>query len=123
MYPIGTKLAVDEFFYQHVGAYYGNGLVFHNHQNNGAELVSLQQFSNGKNVVVLEGGVKDVYAFYNRVHHVLASRQPYDFVKNNCEHSVSYVREGIAKSPQFIFYGILSLFVVGAYFCSQRASS
>lgn len=122
MYPIGTKLAVNEFFYQHVGAYYGNGLVLHNHRTNGAELVSLQQFANEKNVVVLEGGVNDVSAFYNRVHHVLARRQPYDFVTNNCEHTASYVREGVAKSPQLVFFGILGLCAVGAYACSQRTS-
>jgi hypothetical protein len=123
MYPIGTKLGVNELFYQHVGTYYGNGLVLHNHQKNGAELVSLQEFSNGKNVALLEGGVNDVYAFFNRIHHVLASGQPYDFIKNNCEHTVSYVREGVARSPQLIFCGIISLCAVGAYVCLQRASS
>lgn len=121
MYPIGTKLGVSEFLYNHIGSYYGNGLVFHNHWRNGPEIVSLQDYSMGREITVLASGVDDVSAFFSRVQHTLTNPQPYSFVSNNCEHSASYVREGVASSPQFAFYGIFGLFVVGAYALSRRS--
>ena len=67
MYAIGTMFGVSEVFYTHIGRYYGNGLVFHNHWKNGAEIISLEEFSKGKSISVLDVGVDDVSGFYRRV--------------------------------------------------------
>lgn len=122
MYSIGTKLGINEFFYMHVGTYWGNGLVFHHHWRNGPEIISLETFSNGKQITVLEQGVANIIAYRDRVQRVLASRNPYHIIKNNCEHAASYVRKGIASSPQLAFYGVLAL-TVGGYFLLRKAKS
>lgn len=113
MYPIGSKLGVNELFYKHVGAYCGEGMVFHNHWKNGAEIIPLQQFSNGKKVHMLDQGVQDIGEFWHRVRQLLAHRKSYNLVTNNCEHSASYVRDGVATSPQLIFFGAVSLIALG----------
>jgi len=113
MYPIGTKLGVSEFFYTHVGRYVGNGMVFHNHWRNGAEIITLAEFMNGKKVMVLDHGVQNIHTFLARVQEVLSARKQYHAFTNNCEHAVSYVRDGIAKSPQAVFWGISGLIALG----------
>src|SRR5690554_3012370 len=108
MYQIGTKLGIRELLYTHVGTYYGSGMVLHHHWKNGTEIISLEEFRNGKTIRILSQGVEDVHAFLSRVQEVLTSRRTYDFLFYNCEHVASYVREGIAKSPQVTFYGGLT---------------
>ncbi|MEW8051106.1 MAG: hypothetical protein AB2809_12075 [Candidatus Thiodiazotropha sp.] len=114
MYPIGSKLGVNMLFYTHVGVYCGNGKVLHNHWKNGTEIVSLQEFCGDRKIMVLSSGVKDVTAFFNRVNNVLANARPYDVFKNNCDHTASFVREGVASSPQLSFYGGIGL-LIGVY--------
>lgn len=113
MYQIGSKLGVNMLLYTHVGVYYGEGMVFHNHWKNGAEIIPLEQFCNGKKVDVLEQGVQNVNQFWMRVQQILASRTPYSFISNNCEHAVSYAREGVTASPQLAFYGAVGLITLG----------
>ncbi|GMU68254.1 MAG: hypothetical protein AMXMBFR37_05870 [Steroidobacteraceae bacterium] len=119
MYPIGTKLGVSELFYTHVGAYYGNGKVFHNHWKNGAEIISMEEFASGKTITVLEQGVADQYAFFIRVQQALSAPRPFNFLTNNCEHATSLVRSGVAASPQVTFYGVLGLVALGALTMSR----
>ena len=119
MYAIGTMFGVSEMLYTHIGRYYGNGLVFHNHWKNGAEIISLEEFSKGKSIAVLDVGVDDVSGFYRRVQQVLSNPRPYNFLTNNCEHAASFVRGGIAASPQIEFYGLAGLLAVGIYALSR----
>lgn len=119
MYSIGTKLGVSELFYVHVGRYIGNGQVIHNHWRYGAEVITLQEFSNGNKVKVLDQGVQFPYEFMGRVQQVLAARKPYHILNNNCEHTASYVSTGVASSPQLAFYGGLTL-LTGAYLWSRH---
>jgi hypothetical protein len=107
MYEIGVKLGVKELFYTHVGRYIGNGMVFHNHWKNGSEVISLQQFSNGKKVFILDRGVKNIYLFNNRVQELISKNKAYNIINNNCEHAASYVSDGNAKSPQLALYSLL----------------
>lgn len=123
MYSIGTKLGVKEFFYTHVGAYCGNGMVFHNHWKNGAEIISLAEFSNGKEITVLEPGVADQYAFFIRVQQAVSVPRAFNFMSNNCEHAASLVRSGVASSPQLVFYGVLGLVALGALAMSRGGSA
>lgn len=113
------KLGVRELFYTHVGAYYGNGMVFHNHWKNGMEIVSLREFSGGKRVVLLAPGVDDVNAFYTRVQQALSSPGAFNFLTNNCEHATSIVRNGVASSPQLALYGMIGLLAIGAIAISR----
>lgn len=111
MYAIGTKLGVKEFFYTHVGSYYGSGRVFHHHWKNGPEIVSLEEFAKGRQVIVLDGAVDDEPAYYRRVNQLLANPKPYA-VFNNCEHADSYVRTGVAASPQLQAVVALGVLVI-----------
>jgi len=120
MYHVGTKLGVKEFFYTHVGRHYGNGMVFHNYWRNGAELITLKQFSNGKEIVELDSGVDDTFVFYNRVQRMLDNQKQYSLTSYNCEHAESYAGNGVAKSPQLMLYGLLGLCAVGAYALSKK---
>lgn len=119
MYAIGTTLGVNEFFYTHVGTYFGNGMVFHNHWRNGAEIVSLEEFSTGKEIIKLSGGVGDIYEFLARVQESLSRRREFSLLSNNCEHAVSFAREGEAYSPQLASYGLIGLIGIGAYVLSR----
>ncbi len=120
MYAIGTKLGVSEFFYTHVGRYIGNDQVIHNHWRNGVEIISLQDFSIGKTVKVMDQGVQSRHEFMERVHNVLRSQKSYHLLNNNCEHTASYVSTGTASSPQLAFYGGLAM-LAGVYLWSRHA--
>ena len=119
MYAIGTELGVNELFYTHVGTYLGNARVFHNHWKNGSEIISLQEFSNGKKIVIRSSGVDDVPAFFSRVQCALANQRPYNFANYNCEHAASYARDGVASSPQIVFCGVLALVTAGVYILTR----
>jgi hypothetical protein len=98
-------------------------MVFHNHWKNGAEIVSLAEFSNGKEILVLELGVADQYAFFIRVQQALSVPPAFNFLSNNCEHATSLVRSGVASSPQLAFYGLLGLVALGALAISRGGSA
>lgn len=112
MYLIGSELSVPQYFYEHVGVYVGNGRVFHNHPVRGEELVSLNDFATGRKITVRRPGVSDVSGFFHRVREARAKPTPYRFLTNNCEHTVSKLRTGVARSPQVQFWGCM-LGVVG----------
>ena len=122
MYPIGVKLGVREFFYTHVGRYVGDGQVFHNHWKNDAEIITFDQFAKGKEVRVLDQGVQSIEEFMRRIQHVLASGKPYNFLTNNCEHTASYVSNGVTSSPQLIFLWQFNLVGRYVYSAMMRAS-
>lgn len=116
MYPIGATLEVDYLFYKHVSSFVGNNLVLHNHRIRGEEIVSLDTFSEGRKIKVKKGGVSDVATFMRRVQNVLANPKSYKVFSNNCEHTVSRVRDGITSSPQLTGYILLC---VGALILSR----
>ena len=109
MYPIGTTLEVDCTFYKHVCSYLGNNRVLHNHRTRGEEVASLEVFSEGKKIFVKDGGVTNIAMFFRRVNNVLANPKPYKIFSNNCDHTVSKVRDGKASSPQLTSYILLCL--------------
>ena len=55
MYPIGAELSVRENFYRHVSTYIGNGLVAHNHPEDGESLVTLERFAKGRPITMTKG--------------------------------------------------------------------
>lgn len=104
--PIGAKIGVSELLYTHTGVNLGNGQVFHNHWRNGAEIITADQFSNGKKIMVLSDGCKDLVSLHHRMRELLTARRPYDAFLFNCEHAASYVCDGVASSPQLKAFGI-----------------
>ena len=109
MLQIGSELSVPRSFYLHKGAYLGEGRVLHNHSERGEEVVSLDQFADGGDITVTQYGVEDVAAFFARVTETLANPRSYDFILNNCDHTVNRLRTGIAKSPQVLAWGCVTL--------------
>jgi len=109
MLLIGSELSVPRSFYRHKGAYLGEGRILHNHSERGEEVVTLDQFADGGAITITQYGVEDVAAFFARVAETLASPGRYDFILNNCDHTVNRLRTGIAKSPQVLVWGCASL--------------
>ncbi len=107
MYPIGATLEVDCIFYKHVCSYLGNNRVLHNHRIRGEEIAFLETFSEGKKISVIDGGVTDIAIFFRRVQNIIDNPKPYKIFSNNCEHTVSKVRDGTASSPQLAGYILL----------------
>lgn len=114
MLPIGSELSVTRSFYLHKGAYLGDGKILHNHPERGEEVVTLNQFADGGEIAVTQYGVEDVAAFFARVAETLASPGSYNFVRNNCDHTVNRLRIGIAKSPQVLAWGCATLVLATA---------
>ncbi len=121
MYPIGAKLEVNCGLYRHVSLYIGNGYVLHNNRARGEEVVPLHILSEGKEISVASGGAADIASFLHRVRQVLANPKAYNLILNNCEHTASRVRDGIASSPQLFSYGLLVLLATGVFIYSRGA--
>jgi hypothetical protein len=96
----------------HKGAYLGDNNVLHNHPERGEEVVTLDQFADGGEITVTQYGVEDVAAFFARVAETHASPGNYDFIRNNCDHTVNRLRTGIAKSPQVLAWGCTTMALV-----------
>lgn len=79
-------------------------------------MVPVPVLANGKQIGASADGVADLALFYLRVQEILADPKPYDALFNNCEHTVSRVRTGIASSPQLAACVALGLAVVAVYF-------
>ena len=120
MYAIGTLLGVRGFPITHVGVYLGNGMVFHNHWRNNAEIISLHKFSNGRNIFVLENGTVDVGSFLVRLQQVILQSRSYNALTNNCEHAASYVRVGEAHSAQLASFVVVAFIGISIWALSVR---
>lgn len=118
-YPVGSVLEIDCFWYRHNGVSVGDDRVLHNHPIRGEEIVSLARFASGKQIVQRTGGVIDQIRFRARVQAILANPKPYNLFSNNCEHTVSKVLIGVPSSPQLAGYGVLGMFLAGAYVLSR----
>ncbi len=118
-YELGDFLVIRKSCYSHFGTYHGNGMVFHNHCKNGAEIVTLEEFSNGMGIERLANGVDDVFRYHARVQLLLFQRRPYNVLTNNCEHAATFVRGGKSHSQQIDFIGFLGLIGFGLYALSR----
>jgi hypothetical protein len=109
MLQVGSELSVPRSFYQHKGAYLGDGCVLHNHPDRGVEVVTLDHFAEGEQISIVNSGVADLTAFFARVNKMLSNPVHYDFIRNNCEHTVYWLRSGVAKSPQVVAWSCIGL--------------
>lgn len=120
MYAMGTMLGVKGFPFTHVGVYLGNGMIFHNHWRNNAEIISLHKFSNGKEILILENGIDDVESFLARLQQVILRPRSYNALTNNCEHTASYVRVGEAHSVQLASFVVAAFIGISIYTLATR---
>lgn len=86
-------------FLTHAAVAIWNGLVLHNTPEKGEHAVTVQEFAAGGPITVHHTGMDPAVATA-RAQSVLTDPQGYDPIKNNCEHTVTKVIHGIAKSPQ-----------------------
>lgn len=86
---------------EHVGIIVGADAVYHNTPERGEHVSSVAEFAAGKPVNAVATGVEPA-SVLNRVQGALSRPKKYCPVTRNCEHSVSEVLLGIAKSPQLL---------------------
>ncbi|MFC3679099.1 lecithin retinol acyltransferase family protein [Bacterioplanoides pacificum] len=85
---------------QHAGVYLGNGQVLHNSPQNNVELISVDQYSEGKPVKVIRSHVDDHSLLTKRLERILNNDHRYEVVGNNCEHIAYMLIQGRKYSPQ-----------------------
>lgn len=94
---------------EHVGVLQPDGNVFHTSNGKGPEIVSLNQFSAGKVVHVVEQLALNEYPHtLMRIQFELLRQQPYDPITNNCEIVASRVAGKPGQSPQVKFWMMLA---------------
>ena len=93
----------------HIGVAIGTDAVFHNTPERGEHVSSIAEFAAGKAVNAVPTGAEPV-SVLNRVHRALTKPKKYCPVSRNCEHSVTEVLSGIAKSPQLV--GVLVIVAI-----------
>ena len=110
-------------FLTHMGVAIGPDRVIQNTREKGEHVATVQEFSAGKPVTVHRTGVNPSVTVA-RAQTVLANPQPYDPVQNNCEHTVTKIVHGIARSPQAAFYLTLTVtaLVLGALWVASKRS-
>jgi hypothetical protein len=106
-FPLGAHIVTPRRGYTHHGIYVGAGQVVH-YEGLSSSLrrgpvakVSIAEFSNGHPVCVRDevdvaySGVEVVARACSRL-----GEDPYDVLRNNCEHLCSWCLTGTARSPQ-----------------------
>ncbi len=94
----------------HLGVVVAPGLVIQNRPGKGEHLATLKEFAGGKPVTVHRTAANPAEVTA-RAQAVLANPQGYDPIKNNCEHTVTRIIQGIARSPQLAL--IVTVVIVG----------
>ena len=97
----GDHLVVGRTAYTHHGIYIGNGEVIHFSDDYGVERISLDEFSQGKQVRVRDYGDSS-YSPEERVERAKSrlGEDDYNLVTNNCEHFAAWVATGKHESKQ-----------------------
>lgn len=104
--PLGDHLSVQHGLYTHHGIDLGDGTVIHygrglsDIKNAKVEIVSIESFSNGKQVAVVDSPICfSVDEVAERAKSRLEENN-YDVFDNNCEHFANWCRSGRAISTQ-----------------------
>lgn len=115
MFELGSEIGVRSLFKMHVGVYVGSGRVLHNHFNRGVEIISMDEFSGNKEIILIESGMDNVLMLQPRINFVLSQLNKYSAITNNCEHVARFIRSGVQKSPQLNGFSCLALFLGVAF--------
>ena len=84
----------------HKGVVLPDGGVLHNTPRRGEHVSTLWEFADGEPVAVERRPYALRRATLERAQYVRPRSRGYDLFSNNCEHTVSRVAEGRARSPQ-----------------------
>jgi hypothetical protein len=107
---------------EHCGVVVGRDTVLHNTPERGEHLTSVREFSANQPVQVKRTNA-DPITIQSRSHKILGNPKHYDAVNRNCQHTVSEVLYGIAKSPLAIIGVLIAIGVlifVGIYLIRNR---
>jgi len=118
----GDKIAVQRFFYKHVGIYIGNGSVVHNDKGGGVVLATLAEFSAGGSVILQKRVATDYFqqqAIAQRALSLLGSQ--FNVFHFNCEHAANWAQSGRVESEQLQGAFIVILAVLGLVALSKGA--
>ena len=112
---IGDLLYRSKGFVEHAAIYLGNNLVFHTSPTNGPEMLSLEDYSEGKIVKVIHTENSNIAVLKQRIQQIGLSTNRYNVVSDNCEHIASYLIHGRKLSPQLqaTFCGIVVGLLLG----------
>jgi hypothetical protein len=103
----------------HAGVVIAPGLVLQNTPDKGEHLTTLQDFTSGEAVAVLRTGANPSVVAA-RAQAVLAKPSKYDVLKNNCEHTVTKIVEGISRSPQLLFILFVAAVILVSWLVLKR---
>jgi hypothetical protein len=112
---VGSILARAKGPVQHRGIYLGDDKVFENTPEAGERIGSLAEFAQGQPVTVEKVtalSAHELHELYRRVHAAANARRRYDLITNNCDHAVTRIIEGEARSPQLVGWGLAFAAVV-----------
>lgn len=117
----GDIIGRREGVYTHVGVVLNDFSVFQNTKERGEHLTGIVEFSGGQKLSIRnqEYGIprgKSVSPFDIR-----PSGKAYDWISNNCDHTVTRILTGIPFSPQLrLAFLIAGAFVVVSFVAAKR---
>ncbi len=110
---IGDLLSREEALglINHIGVLVAPNAVLQNTLAKGEHVTDLKGFASGQPVKVLRmaANPSDVVT---RARRTLAKPRAYDLFARNCEHTAFEVAHGIARSPQLVFWLMVSIIVL-----------
>ena len=118
----GDRIAVQRFFYKHVGIYIGNGSVVHNDKGGGVVRTTLAEFSAGGAVMLQKRVTTDYFqqqAIAQRALSLIGSQ--FNVIHFNCEHAANWAQSGRVESEQLQGAVIVLLAVLGLVALSKSA--
>ncbi len=111
---MGTLLFRSKGVVEHVGVYVGFGRVIHTIPETGVNVVSIDEFGDGKSIRVVDVDDIDSATLSSRINEVLSGDITYSLSKRNCQHVANYIISGNKKSPQ-LRWSITSAIIAGCY--------
>lgn len=116
---VGDVLERDKSFVKHVGIYMGNNTVLHASPDFGVAITSIADFAKGKIVRLNRRTHLSSYILYLRARAVIARRERYDIVANNCVDLVNEVVNG-ARYNTVLTVAVIALAIGGLAYALSR---
>jgi len=121
--PPGSLISRGSFPVNHKGIYLENGWVFESTPEEGEHFSNIRRFAKGQPVHYRRLDIP-VSVLWARTQMAVATRHPYNLLANNCEHAVSRLLGGRARSPQlqgWVALALLTAAIVMAAAVPNRA--
>jgi len=118
----GDILTRPKALFVHKGLYLGWGRVLHNTPERGVHISSIDEFAIGKLVTIVPVADDTRTRALNNVNAGIPLPQPYDFLRNNCEHTVTRLVADHPHSPQLFWWGF-GIAAISALALAYRANT